>query len=75
MIYLSLIRCKLLWVKDEKNDGYKDFVLFPQCFQKFSFIRVVKTRDYVVEGERHFLFPFQTRLFAKMTTPTGVIVL
>ena len=36
-------------VKGE-NAGYKHFLLFPQCFQKF-FLRVVKSRDYMVKSE------------------------
>ena len=35
-------------VGKEENAGYQHFLLFPQCFQKPSFIRVVKSQDSVV---------------------------
>ena len=31
-----------------ENAGNKHFLLFPQCFQKVFFLRVVKSRDSVV---------------------------
>ena len=33
-----------------ENAGYQHFLLFPQCFQKAPFFRVVKSRDCVVQG-------------------------
>ena len=32
-----------------ENAGYQHFLLFPQCFQKASFSKVVKSRDCVVK--------------------------
>ena len=32
-----------------EDAGYHHFLLFPQCFQKMSFCRVVKMRDCVVK--------------------------
>ena len=37
-------------VGKEENAGYQDFLLFPQCFQKASFSRVVRRRDCVVKS-------------------------
>ena len=34
-----------------ENAGYQHFLLFPQCFQKGYFLRVVKNRDCVVKRE------------------------
>ena len=31
-------------VGKEENAGYKDFLLFPQCFLKFSFLDALKAR-------------------------------
>ena len=33
-----------------ENAGYQHFLLFPHCFQKASFPRVVKTRDCLIKG-------------------------
>ena len=33
-----------------ENAGYQHFLLFPQCFQKLSFFKVVKSRDCVVRS-------------------------
>ena len=33
-----------------ENAGYQHFLLFPQCFQKASFLGVVKSRDCVVKS-------------------------
>ena len=33
-----------------ENAGNQHFLLFPQCFQKVFFLRVVETRDCVVTG-------------------------
>ena len=33
-----------------ENAGYQHFLIFPQCFQKASFLGVVKSRDCVVKG-------------------------
>ena len=33
-----------------ENAGYQHFLLFPQCFQKPSFCRAVKTRDCLGKG-------------------------
>ena len=37
-------------VRKGENAGYQHFLLIPQCFQKFSFFRVIKSRDCVVTG-------------------------
>ena len=37
-------------VGKEENAGYQHFLLFPQCFPKGFFFRVVKIRDCVVKG-------------------------
>ena len=39
-------------VEKGENAGYQHFLLFPQCFQKAFFLRVVKSRDCVVKGLR-----------------------
>ena len=33
-----------------ENAGYQHFLLFPKCFQKPPFFRVVKSRDCVVKS-------------------------
>ena len=33
-----------------ENAGYQHLLLFPWCFQKASFMGVVKSRDYVVKS-------------------------
>ena len=33
-----------------ENAGYQHFLLFPQCFQKTFFFRVVKSRDFVIKS-------------------------
>ena len=33
-----------------ENVGYHHFLLFPQCFKKFTFLRVIKSRDCAVKG-------------------------
>ena len=33
-----------------ENAGYKHFLLFPQCFQRPSFFRDMKTRDCLGKG-------------------------
>ena len=33
-----------------ENAGYQHFLLFPQCFQKASFLGVVKSQDCVVKS-------------------------
>ena len=33
-----------------ENAGYQYFLHFPQCFQKASFLGVVKSRDYLVKS-------------------------
>ena len=33
-----------------ENADYQHFLLFPQCFQKASFLGVVKSRDCVVKS-------------------------
>ena len=33
-----------------ENAGFQHFLLFPQCFQKPSFLKVVKSRDCVVRS-------------------------
>ena len=33
-----------------ENAGHQHFLVFPQCFQKGFFLRVVKTRDFVVKS-------------------------
>ena len=35
------------FVETGENAGYQHFLLFPQCFQKASFFRVIKSRDCV----------------------------
>ena len=35
-------------MEKEENDGYQHFLLIPQCFQKPSFVRVVKSWDCVL---------------------------
>ena len=37
-------------VRKGENVGYLHFLLFPQCFKKATFFRVVKSRDCVVKG-------------------------
>ena len=37
-------------VGEGENAGYQHFLLFPHCFQKASFFRVIKSRDCVVQG-------------------------
>ena len=32
------------------NAGYQHFVLLAKCFQKVSFLRVVKSQDYLVKA-------------------------
>ena len=32
-----------------ENAGYQYFLLFPQCFQKASFLGVIKSRNHVVK--------------------------
>ena len=36
-------------VGKEENAGYQHFLLFPQCFKKVSFFKVIKTWDCVVK--------------------------
>ena len=42
------------WVENmvgiEENAGYQHFLLFPKCFQKPSFFRVLKSGDHVVKS-------------------------
>ena len=33
-----------------ENAGYQHFLLFPQCFSKASFLRIIKSWDSVVKG-------------------------
>ena len=48
---------KFVWGRVEnivgkgENAGYQHFLLFPQCFLKFSFPRDVKSRDCLIKGE------------------------
>ena len=37
-------------VGNGENAGYQHFLLFPQCFQKASFLGVVKSLDSVVKS-------------------------
>ena len=37
-------------VRKGENAGYQHFLLFPQCFQKASFFKVVKSPDCVVKS-------------------------
>ena len=54
---VSIIVAKLEFVlgrveniaKKGENFGIHNFLLFPQCFQKLSFFRVVKSQDCVVK--------------------------
>ena len=43
-----------------ENAGFQHFLLFPQCFQKASFLGVVKNPDCVVKGltRSHTTTPF-----------------
>ena len=36
-----------------ENAGYQHFLLFPQCFHKGCFLRVIKSHDCVVNGYLH----------------------
>ena len=38
-----------------ENAGYQHFLLFPQCFQKVFFLRVVKSRDCAVKSWCYYL--------------------
>ena len=37
-------------VEKGENAGYQHFLLFPQCFQKSFFLKVVKSRDCAEKG-------------------------
>ena len=49
----------------EENTGYQHFLLFQQCFQKVSFVRIVNSRDYVVKGERNKRDTIKCQIFGK----------
>ena len=39
-------------VGKRENAGCQHFLFFPQCFQKASFFKVVKSRDCVIQGPK-----------------------
>ena len=49
-----------------ENAGYQYFLLFPKCFQKTSFLRVVKSRDCVVKKLNVIDYHYQVSLFIQL---------
>ena len=55
-LYFILGRAENILQKGE-NAGHQHFLLFPKCFQKASFSRVVKCQDCAVKGKLFHTIP------------------
>ena len=45
----------------EENAGYRQFILFPQCFQVFYY-RIIKSQDYVANSQKDNFVAYFTML-------------